>query len=165
MIVAWNYIMLKEVDNEEEAFREIRRFIDANQLPAQTVTVSEGFTVGSSYMFFRKGDSYLQHTDEQLFSCKQVCVEPAGIYGLPSPARISSGRELEFLIWYENDRSKLQALYELKSKEKFMKHHKPFGHNSEFELSRWREEYELLYSMLENYLKDRAAEKEAQKCH
>lgn len=164
MIVAWNYIMLKEVDNEEEAFREIRRFIDANQLPAQTVRIEEGFT-NSGLCFASKRDRHRWKEDEKMFPCKQVSVETTGIYWLPSFGSIYSTDSLTFRIWYENDRSKLQAVREFRSKERFMKHHKLFGHYSKFELDDWRERYELLYSMLENYLKDCAAEKEAQKCH
>jgi hypothetical protein len=100
-----------------------------------------------------------------MFPCKQVSVEPTGIYLLPSPGSTYSTYSLTFRIWYEDDRSKLQAVREFRSKEQFMRYHKPEWHCSEFELDQWRKKHELLYSMLENYLKDRAAEKEVQKCH
>lgn len=164
MIVAWNYIMLKEVDNEEEAFREIRRFIDANRLPAQTVRIEEGFT-NSGLCFADKRDKHRWEEDEQTFPCKQVSVGTTGIYLIPSPGSTYSRYSLTFRIWYEDDRSKLRAVREFRSKKQFMRYHETMWGCSEFELDRWRKKHELLYSMLENYLKDRAAEKEAQKCH
>ena len=51
MVVTWNSILLNEVDSEEEAFREIRRFIDASQLPAQTVHIEEGFVCDDTDFF------------------------------------------------------------------------------------------------------------------
>lgn len=164
MIVAWKYIMLKEVENEEEAFREIRRFLDANQLPAQTVRIEEGFSTAGLY-FISKRDRHRWEEEKQLFSCKQVSVETTGVYRLPSLDSIYYTHSLTFRIWHEDDRSKLQAVREFRSKEQFMRYHKTMRDCSEFELDEWRKKHELLYSMLENYLKDRAAEKEAQKCH
>lgn len=164
MIVAWDYIMLKEVESEEEAFREIRRFIDANQLPAQEVYIEEGFAT-DGLIFINKRDIHLHGEEKKTFSCKQVSVETTGIYRLPSLRSHFSTCSLTFRILYEDDRSKLQAVREFRSKEQFMRYHKPEWHCSEFELDDWREKHELFYSMLENYLKDRAAEKEAQKCH
>ena len=164
MIVAWNYIMLKEVDNEEEAFREIRRFLDANQLPAQTVQIEEGFT-NSGLCFANKRDRYRWEEDKQTFPCKRVSVDTTVIYGLPSLHVIGSGWDLEFLIWYEDDRSKLRAVREFRSEEQFMRYRKTMCSCPEFKLDEWRKKNELIYSMLENYLKDLAAEKEAQKCH
>lgn len=158
MIVAWKYIMLKEVENEEEAFREIRRFIDANQLPAQAVRIEEGFTT-SGLCFTSKRDRHRWEEDEQMLPCKRVLVETTGIYRLPSLDNLRYTHSLTFLIWNVNNRSELRGLREFRSKEQFMRY------CSEFKLDKWCDEYELLYSMRENYLKDRAAEKEAQKCH
>lgn len=164
MIVAWHYIMLKEVESEEEAFREIRRFIDTNRLPAQTVRIEEGFAT-DGLIFINKRDIHLRGEEKKTFSCKQVSVETTGIYLLPSPGSHLTRPSLTFLILHEDDRSKLRAVREFRSKEQFMRYHKTMWGCSEFELDEWREKHELLYSMLENYLKNRSAEKEAQKCH
>lgn len=164
MIVAWHHIMLKKVENEEEAFREIRRFLDANQLPAQEVRIEEGFAT-DGLIFINKRDRHRCEDDEQLYPCKQVSVETTGIYMLPYPGSRFYRYPLTFLILHEDNRGKSRAVREFRSKEQFMKYHKTVWGCPEFELDRWRKKHELLYSMLDNYLKDLAAEKEAQKCH
>lgn len=162
MVVTWNSILLNEVDSEEEAFREIRRFIDASQLPAQTVHIEEGFVCDDTDIFSHREQRHLRYEDKKYIPCKQVCVNTTwGVYGLPS----FGGRKLlTFLICHVADRREVRYALEFRSKEQFLKYYKPLGRISEFELSQWRKNYELLYSMLENYLITLKPEKEGTQC-